>query len=72
MTSTSRIEYGLRLDCEKNNCIELYGAAHEDDGRVFITNKEPEKAWKFNGHETSKVVREVTVIETEWVVIKTE
>lgn len=60
-SSTTIIEYGLKLDCVKSGCDPL----HEDHGRVFYVSGEKQRAIKAGKHMLRPVRRVRTI--TPWV-----
>lgn len=67
--NTERVEYGLQLNCAKNNCIE----PHNDDGRVMPLNPKydeipPHPDITVNGHAVTFVQRTITI--GKWEVVQ--
>lgn len=54
--SRTRIDYGLRIDCEVNGCPEPHG----DDGLILPRGNEQPTVERVNGHAVTAVQRSVT------------
>ena len=65
MYPTRGREFALRLNCEKNGCVEKYGWKHEDDGDLRMVSGSAQfwqdrwESAKINGHECDRMTREV-------------
>lgn len=52
------VQYALRLDCNKNGCLDKFGFKHSDDGDIKLaSHSQPNQT--INGHETVLLTRTI-------------